>query len=169
MATYKLINSATVGSGGAANIQFTNIPATYTDLVLFTSLKTSYSGAQWGQVYLKFNGSSASFSNKYFSGNGSSPGTGSDANTTGGFATTGGTGGTNAFANNFIYILNYTSSNHKIFSTNSLPEMNTTTSLNFLGGNLWSNTAVISSISIEDYNSTFVQYSTAYLYGISNA
>jgi hypothetical protein len=34
MATYTLINSVTVGSGGAANIEFTSIPATYTDLNL---------------------------------------------------------------------------------------------------------------------------------------
>jgi hypothetical protein len=32
--TYTLIaSSVTVGSGGAANIEFTSIPATYTDLV----------------------------------------------------------------------------------------------------------------------------------------
>jgi hypothetical protein len=32
--TYEIIASVTVGSGGAANIEFTSIPATYTDLVL---------------------------------------------------------------------------------------------------------------------------------------
>ena len=31
--TYTLIASLTVGSGGAANIEFTSIPATYTDLL----------------------------------------------------------------------------------------------------------------------------------------
>jgi hypothetical protein len=32
--TFELIASSTVGSGGAANIDFTSIPATYTDLCL---------------------------------------------------------------------------------------------------------------------------------------
>ena len=32
--TYVLISSSTVGSGGAASIDFSSIPATYTDLVL---------------------------------------------------------------------------------------------------------------------------------------
>ena len=32
--TYTLISSVTVGSGGAANIEFTSIPSTYTDLLL---------------------------------------------------------------------------------------------------------------------------------------
>jgi hypothetical protein len=31
--TYTLISSVTVGSGGTCNIEFTSIPATYTDLV----------------------------------------------------------------------------------------------------------------------------------------
>jgi hypothetical protein len=36
--TYTLINSSvTVGSGGAADIEFTSIPATYTDLLLVLS------------------------------------------------------------------------------------------------------------------------------------
>jgi hypothetical protein len=35
--TYDLISSVTVGSGGAANIEFTSIPATYTDLVVLFS------------------------------------------------------------------------------------------------------------------------------------
>jgi hypothetical protein len=34
--TYEIIASVTVGSGGAANIEFTSIPATYTDLVYCT-------------------------------------------------------------------------------------------------------------------------------------
>jgi hypothetical protein len=38
-ATYKLIETVTVGSGGAANIEFTSIPQTYTDLKLVISGK----------------------------------------------------------------------------------------------------------------------------------
>ena len=43
--TYTLISSVTVGSGGAANIEFTSIPATYTDLLLKLSTRTTRSTA----------------------------------------------------------------------------------------------------------------------------
>ena len=39
--TYTLISSVTVGSGGAASIEFTSIPSTYTDLVLKLSARSS--------------------------------------------------------------------------------------------------------------------------------
>ena len=39
--TYKAIATVTVGSGGAANIEFTSIPATYTDLVIHLSGRTT--------------------------------------------------------------------------------------------------------------------------------
>jgi hypothetical protein len=41
--TYEIIASVTVGSGGAANIEFTSIPATYTDLVVLFSARTDRS------------------------------------------------------------------------------------------------------------------------------
>jgi hypothetical protein len=37
--TYTLISSVTVGSGGAANMGFTSIPATYTDLLVKLSAR----------------------------------------------------------------------------------------------------------------------------------
>jgi hypothetical protein len=37
--TYEIIASVTVGSGGAADIEFTSIPATYTDLVVNYALE----------------------------------------------------------------------------------------------------------------------------------
>jgi hypothetical protein len=167
--TFVKIQTATVGAGGASSIDFTSIPQTYTDLQIVCSLKSSYSGSQWSQVYVKFNTSSASMSNRYLFGNGSTFGSGADVNTTGGFATTGGTGGTSAFANNLIYISNYTSSNNKSFMTDTVPEMNAVSSLLVLSANLWSNSAAINAVSIVDYNASFVQYSTATLYGIKSS
>ena len=37
--TFTQIASVTVGSGGAASIDFTSIPSTYTDLCIKTSIK----------------------------------------------------------------------------------------------------------------------------------
>jgi hypothetical protein len=164
--TMTAIQTVTVGAGGSASISFTSIPQTYTDLKISYSAKSSFSGAQWGQVFVSFNGSTALMSNRNLYGNGSSASSGVDLTTTGGFATTGGTGGTSAFSNTEICIPNYTSANNKSFSVDSAPEMNATSSLLILGANLWSNTAAITSITLTDYNASFVQYSTFTLYGV---
>jgi hypothetical protein len=77
--TYKFIGSVTVGAGGSAAMEFTNIPATYTDLVFkFTA---RYSGSNAEVVKLTFNNSSSSWSFKYIEayGSGVSGGTTFDA------------------------------------------------------------------------------------------
>ena len=59
--TYVLLSSVTVGAGGASSINFTSIPATYTDLVLKISARTNSTGA--GSTYkISLNGSSSSLS-----------------------------------------------------------------------------------------------------------
>jgi hypothetical protein len=66
MATYTLINSVTVGSGGAANIEFTSIPATYTDLnLLFTARVTGNY-----EIYFTLNNSTSNFSVRRLQGAG---------------------------------------------------------------------------------------------------
>jgi hypothetical protein len=51
--TYTLISSVTVGSGGAANIEFTSIPQTYTDLLYKISGRLSVDSAS---AFLRYNG-----------------------------------------------------------------------------------------------------------------
>lgn len=169
MATYVKIQTVTVGVGGASTIDFTSIPSTYTDLQILCSLKTNYSGGQWSQVSLRFNGSSTSYSIRNIYGSGSSASSGTDVTTTGGFATTGGTGGTSIFASNSIYIPNYTSSNFKSYSVESAPEMNNALALMQFGAGIWSDTAAINAVSLVDVNGSFVQHSTATLYGIKSS
>ena len=70
MATYKLIASGTVGSGGASSIEFTSIPGTYTDLVIKTSLRVS-DAVTAADINIKFNTSDANKTILYLSGNGS--------------------------------------------------------------------------------------------------
>ena len=47
--TFVLLASTTVGSGGASSIDFTSIPATYTDLVVKVSGRIDY--AQTGDYF----------------------------------------------------------------------------------------------------------------------
>jgi hypothetical protein len=165
--TYSLISSVTVGSGGAANIQFASIPATYTDLVLVTSLRDN-AGSFAAQI--TFNNSTTSYSNRYLRGNGAS------ASSAGGSVTTyiesfsvGSSFTANTFSNSNIYIPNYTGSTNKSVSVDSVTENNATTAYGEILAGLWSNTSAITEIDITAGDGSFVQYSTAYLYGISNA
>jgi hypothetical protein len=53
--TFELIASSTVGSGGAANIDFTSIPATFTDLCLKYSTRSTSAGDDYLGLALRFN------------------------------------------------------------------------------------------------------------------
>jgi hypothetical protein len=165
--TYTLISSVTVGSGGAASMGFTSIPATYTDLVVKVSARDDRALTVDG-VLISFNGSTSNFTNKYLDGDGASTSSGTLARLTANAPGATATG--SVFGNGEIYIPNYASSNYKSFSGDSVTENNATAALAGLFANLWSDTAAITSITLTPSNGTlFDQYSTAYLYGISNA
>jgi len=163
--TYEAIATVTVGSGGAANIQFTSIPQTYTDLVLKVCARSD--GADdYGQI--TFNSSSANFTRKFILGLGSSIQNSSFSNNS--FLTVNPSGYTaNTFANVEYYIPNYAGSNYKSLNLDAVTENNATSASTILQAVLWSNTAAITSISMNCNTGNFVQYSTATLYGIKNS
>jgi hypothetical protein len=162
--TFTLIASSTVGSGGAADIDFTSIPSTYTDLFIFASLRTNI-GNTSDQTRVKFNTSSSSFTAVYVLGTGS---TVLSNPITGGYVgnnpTTDQTA--NVFSNIYIYIPNYLSSTNKSFSSDAVQENNATGGLGGIVAGLWSNTAALNGITLYPVNGSWVQHSTAYLYGI---
>jgi hypothetical protein len=171
--TYKLIQSVTVGAGGAASMAFTSIPQTYTDLLIKVSARTGRSGSPDDGLLIAFNGSTSSFTQRGLEGSGS----GTSTSFTAGWGTTnsvsninGPTSTANTFSSNEIYISNYTSSNFKSTISDSAQEDNQTTAYVDMFANLWSNTAAITSITLTNYSATnFAQYSTATLYGISKS
>jgi hypothetical protein len=164
--TYQLISSVTVGSGGAASMSFTSIPATYTDLVVLWSARSN--DPQPGvNSLISFNGSTSNFSGRYLEGSGLGSGSGSFARFVGVDNSLNSTGST--FSNNMVYISNYAGSNYKPFSADSAQENNQTQAQQTLNGGLWSQGTAITSVTITPANGSYVQYSTAYLYGISNA
>jgi hypothetical protein len=167
--TYTLIGSPiTVGLGGASSVSFTSIPATWTDLIVKVSGRTNYVGSADISA-ISFNGSSSSFNNRVLYGNGSSASSLSNSNNINGILFDGSLTTSNTFGNSEIYIPNYALSNYKSFSGDSVNE-NNALAYAYLTANLWSNTAAITSITIAPYNgSSFLQYSSFYLYGISNS
>lgn len=167
--TFELISSVTVGSGGAASIDFTSIPSTYTDLVVKLSSRTSTGGA--ADVLIQFNTDSTAtnYSFRQIQGNGSSAssGFGSSQQTA---VSDGSTDTSSTFSNNDIYIPNYAGAAYKSYSTDSVSENNATTAYTTLRAGLWNNTSVINAIKLtHNGGASFTQYSTAYLYGVKNA
>jgi hypothetical protein len=171
MPTYTLISSATAGVGGAADFFFSSIPATYTDLVLKLSLRDANTGTR-SIAKVQFNGSTTSYSSIAAYGfNGTSTGSAAGGSTYIDWTYAVGNGATaSTFSNNEIYIPNYAGSQNKSVLIDFTAE-NNSSSLNILGlaAGLWSNSAAITSITLTPGTANFLQYSTAYLYGVSNA
>jgi hypothetical protein len=166
--TYKKIATVTVGSGGAADIQFTSIPGTYTDLKVVYSLRSDRASAI-DLVFVDLNGSATNKSHRELYGTGSIANSGNDTSLSLSYcAAANATAST--FGNGEGYFPNYASSNNKSFSGDNVSENNATTAYQAMQANLWSNTAAITSIKIYPVLGTqFVQYSTATLYGIKNS
>lgn len=163
--TYTAIATVTVGSGGAATIEFTSIANTYTDLVVKVSTRA---GNALGQ-FLTFNASTSGYSARRLQGSGSSA-----TSETGGtsnifFLNNDNRATSSTFGNSEIYIPNYASSNNKSVSIDSVTESNDSTyGYQALVAGLWSNSAAITSITLTPETGNYAQYSTATLYGIKN-
>lgn len=165
--TYELIASVTVGSGGASSIDFTSIPSTYTDLVVVYSIRSSQS-ASFSPIYFSFNGVTTNRTAKLLTGDGSTAGSASigDAFT---FNINAASSTGSTFSNCAFYVPNYAGSTAKSFSADLVSENNATTSYAWLAAGLWNNTSAITAVNLTNSTYSFVQYSTAYLYGVKNA
>jgi len=170
--TYTLIASSTAGSGGATDFTFSSIPNTYTDLVLEFSVRTDYTSTFDGCL-LRINGDTgANYTIRNVRGNGSGATSASGSGVTNLFV--GSIPGVNAtsstFQNAAIYFPNYAGSSNKSLSIDSVSENNNTTAYALLAAALWSSTSAINTLKLyPEVGTVFVQYSTAYLYGVNNA
>ena len=164
--TYTLLGSVTVGAGGAATMAFTNIPATYTDLVMKISARTTRSGQITDAISWNFNGLTTNQQSIYLEGAGGAIASGTL--TTFRTLATAQSTTANFFGNSEVYIPNYRDNQYKSASADGIaPQLGG--AYIWLTDNMWLDTSPITSITITDVNSaTFVQYSTAHLYGIKN-
>ena len=169
--TYAPISSVTVGSGGASSIDFTNIPNNYTDLIVKLSGRDNRS-ANGTDVYIGFNSSTANLSMRRLYGDGSAPYS-SNASTGNIGIESAATATSSTFGNIEVYIPNYAGSNYKSYSADGVSENNASSAGSAfvqITAGLWSSTSAITSINITPVSgNSFVQYSTAYLYGIKNS
>jgi hypothetical protein len=168
--TYTLINSVTVGSGGAANITFTSIPGTYTDLLVkLSSRTTSNYGNAFAQVDMSLNSTGYSNDRVLFATNSSVSSNNGGVGTTYGNNSSIATAST--FSNTDIYIPNYAGSSQKITASDGVAETNSTTAaIVSVNATLFNVTSAVTSLTLTPNSSgNFAENSTAYLYGIKNS
>lgn len=160
------IQTVTAGAGGLASISFTSIPQRFTDLVLVISARSTYSADRADILTLTINGSATGYAGIDLEGDGVGVNSYSQTQSQNIGQCTAATATANTFNNSMVYLPNYTSALNKVIATDFVNENNATNSRQFIVANLWSNTSAITSLSFAAANGTFVQYSTATLYGI---
>ena len=169
MATFIKIQTVTVGSGGSATIDFTSIPQTYTDLMLYCSIRTTRASVVDG-ISVTFNNTYTGSSNRELYGSGSGTGSGTDASGSYVGYVSGDTATASVFGNSMLYVPNYTKSQNKSSFGFSISENNATAGYTSIEANLWSNTDAINRITLASYlGNTIMQHSTATLYGIKSS
>lgn len=168
----ELIQAVTVGAGGASNITFTSIPQTYTDLVVKLSVRLSTSSGTNGIRCEISSNSSSVYTNIYLQGNGSTATSNSTGTVNYALDTTVNDTATTSstFSSIDWYIPNYTSSSNKSILADSVTENNATTAYAQLWAGLQASSGAVTKLDFfpNAGGATFLQYSTAYLYGVSN-
>jgi hypothetical protein len=168
------IDSVTVGAGGQATIDFQNIPSTYSDLKLVLSSRISLT-ANLGYALVEFNGVGTNQSSKMLSGEGSAGGSAYSANYSNiVFFVNGASSTSSTFGNAEMYIPGYASaSTNKVTHIDCIIENNAAFAAQSYFTGLWQTNAAISRITLHaadgsfNKNQTFLQHTTATLYGIS--
>ena len=164
--TYTLLQRISVTSP-VSSVTFSSIPTTgYTDLKIVASARCS--GTGYGPYHLiSFNGSASNFSSKQLYGNQVGTGSNSVTQMAGYFNDASSTA--NTFGSTEIYIPNYTSSNAKSYSADSVEENGGSNFDMDLVAGLWNpgTQAAITSITLTTSAGNYVQNSTFSLYAMS--
>jgi hypothetical protein len=169
---YDSIATTTVGSGGAASVTFSSIPATYTHLELRSINKNTGTSAspQNANNLIRFNSDTGSnYASHNIYGTGSAAAV--EANTTQ-TSILGGKGG-NLNASYTLYVGSQVTSILDYANTNKYKTVRTLTGADFNGSGqiffasgLWMNTNAITSITITNDAGNLAEYSSFALYGI---
>jgi hypothetical protein len=161
------ISTITVGSGGAANVEFTNIPSTYTHLQIRGISQTSSTTNTDSYIRLGYGGTYYATSYRHLLyGDGS----GAAAVAASGEAyilfTTKSTS-TSMFSADIIDILDYANTN-KVKTIRGLDgrDVNGTGGQIAITSALWNYTNAVDRIELKPFNGSFAQYTHFALYGI---
>jgi hypothetical protein len=163
--SYESIATVTVGSGGAANVEFTSIPATYTHLQLRYIFKHDSTETT---TKIQLNSDTGNnYTRHRLTGDGSSVSAAAATSTS--FIGSGSASGTaNIFSAAVLDILDYTNTNkYKTLRLLTGFDTNGGGSIQLLSS-LWMNTNAITSIKFFFDSGNFNQYSQIALYGVKS-
>jgi len=168
--TMTKISTVTVGSGGAATIDFTSIPATYTDIVIKYSGRSTAAG-NYQNVNIKINTDTGSnYTSKLLYGDGSAAGSDTTTTTFLKFMYIPFSSATaSVFGSGELYFAKYAGSIYKSMIADTVTENNLTgsgSSIIGLTAGLWSDNSAINAITLTPNSGSWAEYSTATLYGI---
>lgn len=168
--TYTLIASNTL-TGTAATVTFSNIPQTYTDLVVRWSARDTWADYASG-IYITFNGTTSSYSDTHLTGLNGAASAASSRNTGAarleGFSTAG-TATANTFSSGEIYIPSYTVSQNKPASTYTVAENNNANNAVIdVAAGLWQITSAITEVKFSA-RTNFNTGSSFFIYGVKNS
>lgn len=159
--TYEPIASQTLGSD-SSSVTFSDIPGTYTDLVLVCSIKRTSANQN---VRLRYNSDSASnYSTTFLEGTGSAAASGRQTSATHmpiDYSTS-----TSAFAVSVTQIMSYANTNVNKTFVNRAGESGTSVVVHC---GLWRSTAAITSVNLSTGTGSMATGSTFSLYGIKAA
>lgn len=162
--TLTLIQKITVGATPVSQVLFENIPQNYTDLKIICSNRDNRDATN-SEMFMRVNGVDASSARRLY-------GTGITAQI--GTTTTGAVGignanqnTTNSFSSTEILISNYTSSNFKSVTSDSIQSHNASANIyQYLINSVYNTTSPVTNIRFTS-EANFVQHSTFYLYGVT--
>ena len=176
--TYTLIASNTLSSS-AASVTFSSIPATYTDLVLRCSVRSTYTTSNWDNYKITFNNNTTGVYGRttlqalYNAGSYQTQSGRGTNETEIAPALIGANATANTFASTEIYLPNYAGSTTKPVSLSHINEWNAAaTNVTWsISGNayLFNSTTAITSVEIASYSAQFASGSSFFLYGIKNS
>lgn len=170
MATYELIKSVSVGSGGAASLDFVgvgSIPTEYTDLVIVLSSRSERAGQALDTLELSLNGSTANRFTHRLYGDGSS--VAGDGFTNGRIGLIdAATALANTFSSTVIYLPNVQKSVNKTALIQNVSEDQTVGSYQEYFAFIWKDNAALTSISLSATNGNLAEHTYASLYGVRN-
>ena len=174
--TMKLIAKVSLGAD-AANIEFTSIPGTFTDLCILMSARSdrNSSPSMEDSLKIRINGDSASnYTSRLLYGATNSNNVASASEATNYavcYVTMTSTANTaSTFGNAAIYIPNYTGTTNKSFTVEGVSEQNGANAGIGVAACLWSSSSAITSVLLYPYHgSNLKSGSSAFLYGITKA
>ena len=169
--TCKLIAKSILGSA-AADVTFSSIPATYTDLLLvFSARTTSTADGVADGVRVRFNGAAndTNHSARWLYGSGSGASSSTDSFCRAGYATSDNSTAS-TFATSEVYLPNYAGSTAKSFSATGMTEKNAAAADMVIVAGLWNDTSAITSMRLyPGSGGNFKTDSSFFLYGITKA